>query len=182
MEKAIYEFKIEGEPVGCKPFGHGHINRTFVVNTDAKKKYILQQINTYVFKNPAELMENVIAVTKHIKKKTDDPRGVLNFLKTKDGKFYYEDKDGQCWRCYEMVDGFCLEAPETDEDFYESAIAFGRFQQQLADFPADELHETIPNFHNTPDRYRTLKETIKKDPCGLVESVQEEIDFVMERE
>ncbi|MBQ6461597.1 aminoglycoside phosphotransferase family protein [Candidatus Saccharibacteria bacterium] len=182
LEKAIYEFKIEGEPVGCKPFGHGHINRTFVVNTDAKKKYILQQINTYVFKNPAELMENVIAVTKHIKKKTDDPRGVLNFLKTKDGKFYYEDKDGQCWRCYEMVDGFCLEAPETDEDFYESAIAFGRFQQQLADFPADELHETIPNFHNTPDRYRTLKETIKKDPCGLVESVQEEIDFVMERE
>ena len=181
MEKAIYEFKIEGEPVGCKPFGHGHINRTFVVKTDAKRKYILQQINTHVFKNPEKLMENVIAVTEYIGKKVDNSNKVLHFIPAKSGEFYSEN-DGEYWRCYEMVEGFCLEAPETDDDFYESAIAFGEFQQQLADFPAETLNETIPNFHNTPDRYRALKEAFSKDVCWRAKSVKEEFDFVMQRE
>ncbi len=182
MEKVIYDFQIEGMPVDMKPFGHGHINRTFVVKTNVGKNYVLQQINTYVFKNPAELMENVIAVTEHIRKKVNDPKSTLHFLQTKDGKFYCKDEKGQYWRCYELVEGFCLEAPETDSDFYESAVAFGRFQQQLADFPAETLHETIPNFHNTPDRYRMLKEAIEKDTCGLVKTAHEEIDFVLARE
>ena len=182
MEKAILDFKIEGNPISSKPFGHGHINSTFMVETDAGKKYILQRINTYVFKEPVKLMDNVIAVTEHIRKKVNDPRKTLHFLQAHDGKPYHKDEDDQYWRCYEMVDGFCLDSPETDQDFYESAIAFGEFQQQLADFPAETLYETIPNFHNTPDRYRLLKEIIAKDPHDLVKTVQEELSFIMERE
>ena len=54
---------------------------------------------------------------------------------------------------YDFVEGtICLQLPETDEDFYQSAVGFGTFQQLLTDFPAAKLHETIPNFHNTPDR------------------------------
>lgn len=182
MEKTIYEFGIKGRPLNSKPFGHGHINNTFMIETDADKKYILQQINTYVFKDPAKLMDNIIAVTEHIRKKVDDPQKTLHFLQTGDKQYYYKDENNQCWRCYEMVDGFCLESPETDQDFYESAIAFGEFQQQLADFPAETLHETIPNFHNTPDRYRLLKEATTKDPYNLAKTVQEELNFIMERE
>lgn len=182
MEKIIEKFQIEGKPVESKPFGHGHINHTFMVKTDAGKKYILQQINTHVFKNPVEVMENVVAVTEHIRKKTGKPNSALCFLQTEDGKFYYEDEEGQFWRCYEFVEGLCLDAPETDEDFYESAVAFGEFQQQLADFPAETLHETIPNFHNTPERYRLLEKAVKEDICSLVKTVQEELDFIMGRE
>lgn len=81
-----------------------------------------------------------------------------------------------------MEDSVCLQIPESPEDLYESAIAFGSFQRMLADFPAETLHETIPNFHNTPDRYRIFKETLAADPLGRESEMQREIDFVLARE
>jgi len=80
---------------------------------------------------------------------------------------------------YDFVGGFCLDTPESDEDFYESALAFGAFQRQLADFPAETLYETIPEFHNTVDRYRLLKEAIKADNVGRAAEVQAEINFAL---
>ena len=182
MQQAIYHFQIMGQPDFCKSFGHGHINYTFLITTDSGKQYILQRINTHVFKKPIQLMENVIAVTDHIRKKVDDPTQVLHFIPALDGKFYYRDERRRFWRCYEFVGGFCLEAPETDADFYESAVAFGRFQEQLSDFPASSLHETIPNFHNTPDRFRMLHIAMDEDACDRLQYVQREIDFILERE
>ena len=182
MQQAIYHFQIMGQPDFCKSFGHGHINYTFLITTDSGKQYILQRINTHVFKKPIQLMENVIAVTDHIRKKVDDPTQVLHFIPALDGKYYYRDERRRFWRCYEFVGGFCLEAPETDADFYESAVAFGRFQQQLSDFPASSLHETIPNFHNTPDRFRMLHIAMDEDACDRLQYVQREIDFILERE
>ena len=170
------------QPVFCRPFGHGNINYTFLITTDDGKQYILQRINTHVFKQPVQLMENVIAVTQHIRSKVDDPSKVLNFIPALDGKYYYWDERRRYWRCYEFVGGFCLEAPESDADFYESAVAFGRFQEQLSDFPAETLHETIPNFHNTPDRYRQLHIAMDEDACDRLQFVQPEIDFILERE
>lgn len=182
MQQAIHHFQINSQPVYCKSFGHGNINYTFLITTDNGKQYILQRINTHVFKQPVQLMENVIAVTKHIRSKVDDPSKVLNFIPALDGNYYYKDERRRYWRCYEFVGGFCLEAPESDADFYESAVAFGRFQEQLSDFPADTLHETIPNFHNTPDRYRKLHVAMYEDACDRMQYVQKEIDFILERE
>ena len=182
MQQAIYHFQIMGQPDFCKSFGHGHINYTFLITTDSGKQYILQRINTHVFKKPIQLMENVIAVTNHIRKKVDDPTQVLHFIPALDGKYYYRDERRRFWRCYEFVGGFCLEAPETDADFYESAVAFGRFQEQLSDFPASSLYETIPNFHNTPDRFRMLHIAMDEDACDRLQYVQREIDFILERE
>ena len=182
MQQAIHHFQIISQPVFCRVFGHGNINYTFLITTDNGKQYILQRINTHVFKKPVQLMENVIAVTQHIRSKVDDPNKVLNFVPALDGKYYYRDERRRYWRCYEFVGGFCLEAPETDADFYESAVAFGRFQEQLSDFPANTLHETIPNFHNTPDRYRKLHIAMDEDACDRLQYVQREIDFIMERE
>ena len=182
MQQAIHHFQIMSQPVFCRNFGHGNINYTFLITTDNGKQYILQRINTHVFKKPVELMENVIAVTQHIREKVDDPTKVLNFVPALDGNYYYRDERRRYWRCYEFVGGFCLEAPESDADFYESAVAFGRFQEQLADFPADSLFETIPNFHNTPDRYRRLHIAMDEDACDRLQFVQPEIDFILERE
>lgn len=182
MQQAIYQFQIKSQPLTCKAFGNGNINYTFLITTESGAQYILQRINTHVFKKPIQLMENVIAVTKHISTKVDDPNKVLHFVPALDGKYYYRDERRRYWRCYEFVGGFCLEAPETDADFYESAVAFGRFQEQLADFPAACLHETIPNFHNTPDRYRQLHIAMDEDACDRLQYVQREVDFLLERE
>ena len=93
------------------------------------------------------------------------------------------EAEGEFYRMYDFVhDSICLDAPETDEDFYQSAVAFGSFQRQLADFPANELSETIPRFHDTPNRYRALRAAIEKDALGRAASCREEIEFALTRE
>ncbi len=179
MEKAIFGFQINGNPISCQEYGNGHINRTLKVDTDTGAQYILQRINKYVFKNPPQLMENICAVTQFLRSKSDQPHASLNFLQSKGGNYYHLDEDGEYWRCYDFVPGFGLDAPESDADFYESAIAFGRFQELLADFPAATLHETIPEFHNTIDRFRQLKESIAADVKGRAKDVQKEIAYAL---
>ena len=182
MEKAAFAFCLEGTPVACEPFGHGHINVTLKLTTDTGNEYILQKINNYVFKDPVRLMENIVAVTSFLREKDPDPNHALHFLPTKDGKYCHLDEAGQYWRAYRFVPGFSLDAPESDEDFYQSALAFGRFQGLLADFPAHTLFETLPDFHNTPDRYRQFKASVAADVMGRAHEVQPEIAFVLERE
>lgn len=182
MEKAAYAFRLEGTPVHCEVFGHGHINHTLKLTTDTGAEYILQRINKYVFKEPVRLMANVSAVTDYIRERVSDPWMALRFIPTYDGKHYHVDEHGEYWRVYNFLFGFCLDIPESDEDFYQSALAFGRFQELLSDFPADTLYETIPEFHNTIDRYRQFKESVAADAVGRAAGVQEEIGFLLERE
>ena len=182
IEKSAFAFRLEGNPVSCNVFGHGHINHTLKVTTDTGAEYVLQKINTYVFKDPVRLMENVSSVTRFISQRVADPRLSLHFIPTFDGKYYHLDENGDYWRMYNFVGGFCLDAPESDEDFYQSALAFGRFQHLLSDFPAETLFETIPEFHNTVDRYRQFKESVAADAAGCAASVKEDIDFLLERE
>ena len=182
MEKAVFAFQLNGEPAQCIPFGHGHINSTYKIVTDQGNQYILQRINTYVFKDPVGVMNNAGAVTDFIRARVNDPRMALHFLSTKDGKLYHEDEQGEFWRMYDFVDGFCLDAPQCDDDFYQSAVGFGQFQQMLSDFPAETLVETIPNFHNTIDRYRQFKESVAADAKGRLAGVRADVDFLLERE
>ena len=182
MEQAVYAFCLRGKPVACTPFGHGHINSTFKIDTDEGAEYVLQRINTYVFKDPVSLMNNAGAITDFIRARVDDPRLALHFLTTTDGKFYHEDDKGEFWRMYDFVGGFCLDTPECEEDFYQSALAFGRFQQMLSDFSAETLVETIPEFHNTIDRFRQFKASVAEDRMGRLAGVQADVDFLLARE
>jgi len=172
-------FRIQGAPVSHEPFGHGHINQTFKLLSDAGCAYVLQRINKYVFTNPPQLMENASRVTSFVRQQG---QMALHFIPALDGTYCFQDDNGEYWRCYEFVEGFSMDAPETDEDFYQSALAFGQFQNQLSDFPAHTLYETIPNFHNTPDRFRQLKETIAADPMGRLASAQSEVEFYLANE
>ena len=182
IEKIATSFRIQGAPVSCQEFGSGHINYTIKVITDAGCEYVLQRINKYVFKDPVRLMENVGSVTDFLRSRVEDPRMALHFISTHDGKFYFMDEEEEYWRMYDFIGGFCLDAPESEEDFYQSALAFGRFQHMLSEFPAHTLFETIPEFHNTVDRYRQLRESIAADAKGRLESVKEDIAFMLERE
>ena len=180
---AAYEFQMDGEPVACEEFGHGHINSTYKITTDTGHEYVLQKINKYVFHNPVQLMANANAVTSFIREREADPRAAIHFIPTRndDGSFCHRDSDGEFWRMYDYVGGFCVDQPETDEDFYQSAVAFGRFQHLLADFPADTLYETIPNFHNTASRYRDFEQAVKENASGRADEVREEIAFIRAR-
>lgn len=182
-ELAAKQFKLNGAPVSCERYGCGHINETYLVVTDKGIRYILQKINRRVFTDVAGLMQNIAAVTAHIAGKADDPRGSLRLVKTLDGRDYYEGEDGGCWRVYDFVeDSICLQQPESQRDFFESAVAFGGFQQQLAGFPAHTLHETIPNFHNTVSRYAQLHAAIEADRVGRVANARHEIEEYLRRE
>ncbi len=178
----LSRFQLEGTVQSCESYGCGHINATFLVVMDTGRRYLLQKINHNTFRDVAGLMENVARITQFLREKNPDPRGTLNLIPTVTGQTYTQFEDGY-WRVYDFVeDTICLQLPETDEDFYQSAVGFGAFQQQLGEFPAQELHETIPNFHNTPDRFRKLHQAIAADPLGRASQVQPEIAFSLARE
>lgn len=178
----LNEFNLDSELQSCAPYGNGHINVTYLATTVRGTRYIVQKINENTFRDVEGLMDNISRVTGFLHKCSPDPRSVLTLIPTKDDKSFLRHKSGY-WRVYSFIeDSLCLQLPETDNDFYESAVAFGRFQQHLKDFPAQTLHEVIPNFHNTPDRYRIFKETLRRDPVGRASGVAEEIEFFMERE
>lgn len=189
--KVLNGFDLVGEVVSCKKYGSGHINDTFLVVTKESTKehrYILQRMNDEIFKDPVALMRNIKGVTEFLREKIiknggDPKRETLNLVKTKEGLSHYVDENQNYWRVYLFIeDATSFDLVENIEDFYQSGKAFGDFQRLLADYPAHELVETIPNFHNTPLRFEAFKKAVREDVCGRVAMVQEEIAFVMERE
>ena len=166
----------------------GHINRTYFVRCGGEPAYVLQRINTAIFKDPEGLMENVVNVTAHIRKKVaesggDAEREVLSLIPAKCGGFIVRDDDGGCWRMYKFIRGArTYQLVDDPVLFYNSAVAFGHFQRQLADFPAEKLTETIPNFHNTVSRFADFKHALEADVCDRAASVKSEIDFVLAHE
>ena len=191
-KEVIDGFRFRGKLLESKPFGGGHINDTFLLTFEGEDgnpfKIVLQRMNHHVFKKPVELMENVMNVTSFLRQYArdhggDPDRETLHFIKSKEGAPYYKDSFGDYWRAYVFIaDASSLTSVRNTEDFYQSAVAFGEFQKKLASFPAEKLHETIPDFHNTRERFKTFTETVAADPMGRAAGVAEEIAFVKERE
>ncbi len=189
--EAAGHFDMEGEIAEYCPFGSGHINDTYRLTyrtPQGERRSILQRMNRQVFQKPEELMENLMGVTSWLKKKIreqggDPQRETINLVMGRDGKPYWVDASGDYWRMSLSIEhAFCYDQVEREEDFYESAVAFGNFQRLLADYPAHTLHETIPDFHNTVDRFHKLQRAIQADPLGRAAGVQKEISFALERE
>ena len=181
-QSAAHAFLTQGTPVRFQLFGQGNINSTYKIETDSGHCYILQRINHHVFQDPVGLMENVCAITDFLRQQDPDPCHALHFLPTADGSFLYQDADGVFWRMYDFIPGITLEKMESPGDFYRCGLGFGAFQTQLAHFPAHTLRETIPGFHNTPNRFRQLHRAIQLDAAGRAQDVQAEIDFLLAQE
>ncbi len=184
--KVINQFCTDGECFECRAFGKGHINSTFLIscrNVDGKViKYVLQAINTYVFKEPDKLMDNIVRVTEFLRAKEPENRGILKTISTIDGQNFVRDTDGRCWRMYVYVDeSLSLESVGMPDDFYEAAFAFGKFQRDLSDFPAETLFEIIPDFHNTEKRFSDFLEAVERDEQGRAAGVNNEIEFIKSR-
>ncbi len=183
MEQILSHFSLLGAPTRCRGLGEGHVNRTFCVETDIGRRYVLQRISREAFHDIPGLMENISAITHYIAARVQDPRGCLHLVPTVEGRDYHVDQMGEYWRVYHYVeDSICLQKAERPEDFYQSAVAFGQFQSQLRDFPAATLHETIHNFHNTPDRYRIFRKALARNPLGRARNAAQEIEFALSHE
>jgi len=169
-----------------EPYGSGHINSTWLSvhkSADGKEvKNLMQKISTVAFKKPDELMENIVGVTTFLRDKVDED-GTLTVIPTLDGKNFYVDEWNNYWRVYKFIDNAtAYQQIENDNDFYTCGLAFGEFQQMLAEYPAEKLHETIVNFHNTPSRFADFKKALAEDKMGRAKDVQPEIDFVLAHE
>ncbi len=184
------QFRISGTLKECNPYGSGHINDTFCINCDLdgkKVRYILQRINHNVFKKPIELMDNVVRVTAHIRKKlesqglTDVDRRVLTVINATDGKSYYLDSEENCWRLYIFVEGAkTYDVMENLDQAYQAAKSLGEFQEMLVDLPGPQLFDTIPDFHNGQKRYTAFEQALKADICDRAKDAAPEIKFLQD--
>ena len=187
IKTAFEAFGRGGNIVNVEQFTAGLINATYLIETDKAEKYILQKINTFVFKNPAELMFNIVGVTKHITEKIkeaggDYKRENLNFLPCNSGEYFYLDENDGAWRMYIYVDEALTYNKPKDADIFRSAgRSFGRFMKLLDDYPAAILHETIKNFHYTPARYEKFLNAVDADIRGRKAVCEDEIKFVTDR-
>lgn len=185
-------FGITGVIVHTEEIHSGNINRTFLVavqEADNQKEYVFQCINTFVFKKPEEVMHNILKVTEHIKAKLLEKYGcydrrVLSFLVGSDGNPYcYTAGNQHFWRVYEYIDhAAAYNQVLNPEQFYEAGRSFGEFQGCLSDFPAQTLVEIIPDFHNTPVRFETFRQSVEANVSGRRAQVEEEIRFLLDRE
>ena len=176
------QFNLEGAVVGIMPLGEGFINDTFVVKTEGEAPdYILQRKNHIIFPDVPGMMENIKAVTEHIKAKVKDPlRETLTVISAKDGKLYVEH-DGNFWAmCLFIPDTISPARADTPELAYQGGLGVGRFQALLADFNKP-LNETIKGFHNIRWRFQQWDETLAADPAGRVAELQEEISWIESR-
>ena len=187
IAEAIGNFQFNGRLMRGCAYGNGHINDTYLLTFQISGmgniKVILQKMNKDVFKQPIELMENVMGVTAYLREQIiknggDPERETLNVIPAYDGKPYYRDSYGEYWRSYKFItDATSYDVVEKPEHFYQSAVAFGNFQCMLADYPADTLNETIVGFHDTRARFAVFKEAVEEDVLGRAASVKEEIQF-----
>jgi Ser/Thr protein kinase RdoA (MazF antagonist) len=189
LRRIASQFQIDGEIAGITPFGNGHINDTYCVSLAPKgrsPRYVVQRINQNVFKNPAALMENIQRVTAHLAAKAAASPGasqrVLQLIPARNGQAWLVD-DGSHWRAYRLIEGASTyDSVQSTGQAFQAAVAFGRFQQQLADLPAPRLHEIIPDFHSTPKRFLALQQAIEADVANRAAPAKPEIEFALARQ
>lgn len=191
FQDIVKNFQFEGKFIEAKPYGFGHINDTYVAsfqkNDGTVLRYILQRINHTIFAKPEQLMRNIVMITSYLRDKIikaggDPDRETLNLIPTLDNRSYCKTPEGEYWRSYIFIeDAKTYQVVENLEHFYHAGRAFGKFQSMLSGFPADTLHETIPAFHNTKNRFSSFLEAVEKDRMGRAITVRNEIEFALKR-
>ena len=179
-------FALPQGEITAAPYGNGHINDTLCVcvkTPEGMRRYIMQRVNRYVFKQPEDVIANIARVTEYLRgiiaaEGGDPERETLTLVPTVDGKPFAYDEDGELWRMYLFIEGtISRDLPDTPELFALSGAAFGRFQRQMGGFPAASLVESIPDFHNTPARYAQLMDAVARNEAGRLDEVGEELAF-----
>lgn len=185
------QFLTGGEFLAVHAFGSGHINDTYQLQFQTQsrlRRYVLQRINTGIFRQPEQLMENILRVTRHQLAKIQDrgeedtERKCLRFFPAKNGEYFYMDKAGNYWRVCQFIErAHTCDIVQSAEQAFLTAASFARFQKSLVDLPGPRLHETIPDFHNTPRRFSAFAAAVKNDIAQRANSCLREIEFAFAR-
>lgn len=190
IKNILPNFSFKGKYQGVTELVNGNVNNTYLLDYldgSTRNQYTLQHINTYVFKNPHEVMANIAAVTEHLRgnlarNQENVDRRVLELIKTTRGGNLYEDEMGEYWRAYAYItDAQALDIVESPAQMEEVGRGFGNFQKLLYDFPAHQLHQSIPNFHHTLKRFYAFVRAVDLDKAGRVKSLEAEIEFMFSR-
>ena len=192
LGEVVAAFDFGTENVSAQPFGCGHVNDTFLIISNETENqrpgFVLQRLSPEAFKNPEQLMRNVIGISEYLCTQVraaggDCSREALEFIRPRSGELFYTDSKGCAWRAYRYIDDVCCyQSADTPELFAASGRAFGRFQRMLEAYPASTLFETIPRFHDTEDRLEKLKAAIAEDRLGRAAGCEREIAFALARE
>jgi len=192
IEEIYCLFDLYGDFVSAEPYGNGHINDTYCVSLSqggTVVRYIFQRINHNIFKEPALLMENIDRICTHLQSRlhdesvSDASRRAMSLIAAHDGKAYVKDESGDYWRCYLFIEeALGHDIIENKDQAYMAARAFGQYQNLLSDLPGERLYETIPDFHNTPKRFRKFREVLQKDCFHNTENACDEIEFFLSME
>ena len=181
LQKVSKAFCIDGQFLGYETIQMGNVNKTYKVNFrmpgDGEKSFLIQEVNTYAFRDPVGLMNNIDKVTEHIRRKNPG-RTALHFHHTADRKTYLMEEEG-FWRMTNYIRSVTYDTVPNPSLAVSAGRAFGRFQMELSDFSPEELIETIPNFHNTRWRYEQLRQAIRENKAGRLAEVQEEIEYLL---
>ncbi len=127
-------------------------------------------------------------VVEHIRKKlaaegeTEIERKVMTYIPGPDGRYFFEDKEGNYWTLFLFIKGsHGIEEVTNTNQAYSAGKAFGHFQLQLSDLPGNLMVETIPNFHNGKFRLGQFKTAIGEDKAGRVAQMLPIIDNLLSR-
>jgi hypothetical protein len=191
IDTIISHFAIPGTFLKADRFGSGLINDTYLCefkDHGTLRKYILQHINTSVFKHPDLVMENVELVTSHIVNKlraqgVPDPYGrALMLIHTRNGLSYHTDHDKGFWRAFHFIESCTVFDRVTDtKHAFEIGRGLGMFQALVSDLSPERLHDTLPGFHRTPLYLQEFDETLHGDAKGRTKEVERESAFVGRR-
>lgn len=187
IKHILPHFQFKGSYVDATELHSGNINVTYhLVYQDGSTihHYVLQNVNNYVFHDPYAVMDNIERITSHIRAKLiasgkDPARHVLEIIHTTDDNTLYKQEG--YWRAYRYIDQ--ASAPdmiERPKQFEEAGHAFGEFQKLLCDFPAEQLHTTIPDFHNSTKRFYNFVRAVSEDKAGRVRELENEIEFIFD--
>jgi len=179
-------FGIHEEPSCVKELTNGNINGTFRIETPTSHGYILQSVNTGIFKDPYLMMRNIDLVTNHIRKTViaegkDPSRTTLNFHRTTEGSLLLSCEDGLYRLADYIHDSMAFNGKADASVLSKAGEGFGQFAARLSDFDASLLSETIPNFHNTKLRIENFERTIEKNPCGRLSDCEKEASHLLEK-
>jgi len=191
LSEIAKHFCFHGDFFTAEPVRSGHINDSYAAwfHTPGNEphRYLLQRINHHVFRSPERLMQNIEAITEHIRNKIltaggDPDREALTLVRTVDGGVLHRTPGGEYWRAALFIEGAqTYEIARSLDQVYSAAQAFGFFQRMVSDFPTEQLHETIPDFHHTPKRFEAFVEAVQRDARNRAHTVQAEIQFVEQR-
>ncbi len=172
-------FKPPGKVLNIQSYGSGNVNDTFLVTLDGltEKQFILQRLNTKVFRQPELVMQNIRIFSEHIHKHRQSPSALTSrrwevprLLLTEDGRDHIIDADGSFWRAFSFIDhARTYDTVQNVQHAREVGYALARFHGLVNDLPVDRLADTLEGFHITPgylDHYdRVLTEwRPKKSP------------------